>query len=864
MNIKNMKKPKITMLIFMVLAVIAVTSTALSFDSEDSDASTLITIDLGTITVAQGEYIRVQSTTQIAFTDIATDIWTNEHPSNYPWVKGTFVPVDPLQWTGPWVAVISGQAPFAAGTYNVVVTTNTTALSGEPDNFFKLTLKIIVPQEYNTFTLVYDAQGGSPTPPPSTVTSINSTFTHVIDSWYRPGGANAPTKANYQFMGWALSPGGQVLAQPYVESTPGTKTIYAIWADSTPKTLSFNANGGTGTVPSQNLIPGNTINLPSVGFTKDGYYQSAWRGNGTPDYARYSMGASFTMGFVSRSLDAEWTALPTDARFDPNAPSTAVVGNSWSYKPDVSRFASSPYDRYFEGLRGHNLNMISSPSGFVYGTSNHNYVVEFSWIPPNPGIYLIHFNLKYTIAGISSVFKDTDVYFLITVYPTKQTSPATYTLNYDANGGNGEIPPIVGIMPNNAVLLAGQIFTRPGYTQTGWEGTVNGVKSLFFLGSHFPVNANITMKAHWLPAANLVVFNANGGTGMIDPYIAYTDGQITLPSTGMTREGYSFEGWFLRTAPDAIYPKGYIYTIGDNVTFYAYWIANGAATYAVNIDSNGGTGGYSQIVEPGKGVVLPLAGVQKLNNNLKGFHTSSVAVNPAYLPKDVFTPSGNTTLYALWLDTTTGTFFVVSFNLNGGSGSVIPQTVASGEVATRPGITPTKSASLFRDWYKQNDPNVWNFATPIMQNTTLMAEYDLHFSTSQKDLTMTIIISNRFAGSSTINWGDGTEVSITGTTATHTYQSNSNGTMTVTSIVDAVSRTSTMPFAVSDGGGGGGGEEDKTDWLLVIHVLLMLLILIILACVTYALFRFLGMPGLLVGCIISLAVIAYFVLEWFL
>ena len=766
MNIKSIKKPKALLMLATMLAVIVVAATAISLDTDESDAAaTTYVIDLGTVTVDQG-----QTFSEVYTMNTLLPYQPGTYSTNYSWATGSIYTLSLTR-----TAMISGNAPSAAGTYNV---TFSTPIITDAVIYSNITVKLQV---------VVTA------PPPPTIT------------------------------------------------------------------ISFISNGGAGSVSSQQVVAGNSITLPSVGFTKDGYYQGAWL-IGSTSGGSYNMGAIFTASTSNVTFYAAWYLRPAGSFFDTNAPSTATVNKAWTYSPDLSTTAVAPWSNYWD-LYWHSalpmsLNLEISPSGFN-ASNTYSDGIKFSWTPTTPGVYLVSMNMKNVATGTLYY----PIYFIITVFPTTSTTPTTYTVTYDSNGGNGTIANNSGIMPNNAITLPGQVFTRSGYTQVGWQPSIAN-PPVHLLGQTYTVTANVTMKAYWVSNPNIVVFNSNGGTGTIDPFIAYTDGQITLPSTGLTRSGYTLEGWYLQSNQDAIYSKGYVYTIGDNVTFYAYWVPTTATTYTVTVDSNGGTGTYSQKVEPGKGVVLPLVGIQKTSNILMGFSTSNSSTTPSFLPKDVYTPSGTATLYAVWQDATTSTFFTVSFNLNGGSGSIIPQNIIAGGVAIRPSVNPTKTASIFSNWYLQNG-GLWNFATPINSNITLMAEYNEHFSFTQKDLMITLTLGGNFAtGSTVINWGDGTDTTITGTSSSHTYSKDMSGTITVTTTALAGTFTSTSNFAVS--GQGGGGEEDpddSTDW---IHIVFLLAVIIVMLIVTFGAYMFMGVPGLAAGAIITLGIVLYLVTRWFI
>jgi uncharacterized protein (DUF362 family) len=85
-------------------------------------------------------------------------------------------------------------------------------------------------------------------------------------------------------------------------------TLYAQWSKDPVTTISFNANEGTGTMPSQQIPENTSANLSINTFTRTGYTFEGWaaRSGGT---AEYSDGGSYTAaaGANTVSLYAVWT-----------------------------------------------------------------------------------------------------------------------------------------------------------------------------------------------------------------------------------------------------------------------------------------------------------------------------------------------------------------------------------------------------------------------------------------------------------------------------------------------------------------------------------------------------------------------------
>lgn len=587
-------------------------------------------------------------------------------------------------------------------------------------------------------------------------------------------------------------------------------------------TISFNSNGGVGTVPSQVIMPGVSIDLPVEGCTKSGYYLSGWL-LGSTEGVKQKLGASFTMS-GDTTLYAEWTPLPSG--YDPKAPAYGVVGKLYAYGPSMSM---DPYLIYNKILtpKFAEFTWEKKPSWLNATIDYNSHTIRFSGVPSAPGVFEVSFYMKNLQGG---QVEGSYISWIITVAP--RDSLTLYQLTYSANGGSGIIPNHTGIMPNNAVELASGGFTREGYTLVGWETTVSGSTAVFFLGSSFTVSANTTLKAHWVANSNIVVLNANGGVGNVDPYIAYSDGHITLPTSGFTRQGYTLEGWFLSDDTSAIYPKGYIYTPSDYVTFYAYWLPSSASTSTVTINANGGTGGYTQKVETGKKIVLPISGINKSGSTLVGWADSSTATSSVYSKGDKVTINSSVTIYAYW--GAQASYVTVSFNLNNGIGSIQPQTIAINTAATQPN-DPTRPAHIFTGW-KISGGDAWSdWSAPVTTDMTLVAQWELHFSLTMEGTMVHMIINGPYAGASQIIWGDGTVENVMTGFISHDYQNSWSGTITVTSTILGVQHISSLPYAVNgddtggdDGGDDGGDEENdnsnKTNWALIVAIALGIIV----------------------------------------
>lgn len=77
--------------------------------------------------------------------------------------------------------------------------------------------------------------------------------------------------------------------------------------------------------------------------------------------------------------------------------------------------------------------------------------------------------------------------------------------------------------------------------------------------------------------SHTITYNANGGEGEIASQPKYTDLDRTLSDgTGLSREGYIFDGWATAADGNVVYGPGATYTEEADVTLYAQWTENTA------------------------------------------------------------------------------------------------------------------------------------------------------------------------------------------------------------------------------------------------------------------------------------------------
>lgn len=171
----------------------------------------------------------------------------------------------------------------------------------------------------NTFTVKYDANGGTGAPGNQTKT-YGKTLTLS---------STKPTRTGYTFKGWATSASGSVAYAAGASYTKNASVIlYAVWELIT-YTVSYNANGGSNAPSSQTKTYGKTLTLTSSKPTRTGYAFQGWATSSGGSVA-YASGANYTAN-AAVTLYAVWKANTYTVKYDANGGSNPPSNQTKTY-----------------------------------------------------------------------------------------------------------------------------------------------------------------------------------------------------------------------------------------------------------------------------------------------------------------------------------------------------------------------------------------------------------------------------------------------------------------------------------------------------------------------------------------------------
>ena len=380
-----------------------------------------------------------------------------------------------------------------------------------------------------------------------------------------------------------------------------------------------------------------------------------------------------------------------------------------------------------------------------------------------------------------------DVRCSITSVPTlKYPSSATGSIKYSCT--DSKVPSVTSSSTSD--------ITVSGVTST--SATLKALKvgsSIITVSTASDTNYNASNKAttniSTSASAYTVTYNNNGGSGCSTTSVTYGGKYGTMCEP--TRNGYVFIGWFdenykdkplnyyadtysdLKKAfgydADALYNhyitygkgegrrisqyvKGDSFTGNANKTIYAGWYAQG---YTISYNSNGGTGSMaSDVVKTGGTATIKANEFTKKGYTFAGWTTKSDGTDDGYnwtgwsgtwnyVDGQYGIANKTLKLYARW----TPKSYTISYNSNGGTGTMTSDTVSTGGKATIKSNTFAKTGYKFVGWTTKSDgtddgygwnpgwSGTWNYDNGqygiANDKLVLYARWDNHFTVTYND-----------------------------------------------------------------------------------------------------------------------------------
>ena len=272
----------------------------------------------------------------------------------------------------------------------------------------------------------------------------------------------------------------------------------------------------------------------------------------------------------------------------------------------------------------------------------------------------------YTFAGWTTDLPATMPASDVTL--TARWTVNTYTITFNAAGGSS-VDPVT--LDYGADVAAPDAPTREGYTFAGWTPE---------LPATMPAR-NLAVTARWTANECTVAFDANGGSGTMNPMTLTYNRSAYLTANAFTRADHAFAGW--QTADGTAYAdraavSNLTAAAGAVVTLYAQWTAK---AFTVTFDPAGGSS-VSPVTQAIGAAVTPPAAPTRAGYAFVRWEPELPATMP---PR-------NLTVKAVWRVSD----YTITFNAAGGS-AVSPVTQLCGTTVKAPS-DPVRAGYAFAGW----------------------------------------------------------------------------------------------------------------------------------------------------------------------
>lgn len=468
-------------------------------------------------------------------------------------------------------------------------------------------------------------------------------------------------------------------------------------------TVTFNPNGGSGSMASQSFTYKTSKTLTANAFTRTGYTFNGWNtkadGTGTNYANKANMQNVATTGNLT--LYAKWKAVNNltvnnkTVTFNPNG--GEMIGNS-----EVDRTVGSTVNYEEKGMRLSPSNtslypkLGNAPSGF------NNVYTLVAKVKREGGYYLTN-NIE--AGGVELGMNDSNVYH------TRYMPAQSQYLGPSTSAPSNPDVWIVGTSDgsNMKLYIDGQpVGTSFGCTQAyvasnapfvfgynpGANGVVQGSASDQFTGLLYKA---AVYKRALSDSEISAMYNNNA---LAENAALSFDAEVGTPY----RKGYTFLGWYTEEEGGTRITNNTV--VNGDVTYYAHWEPT---EYTVKFNGNGGDGDMEEgTISLNSPLVIPANEYTNTGYKFKEWNLDPYGEGAIFgdgstitlddIPEDIITAAeanGNTIeLYAQWIDMQK----VIHFEANGGTGKMEDQNVVAENNET---INPNQFVRenyLFKGW----------------------------------------------------------------------------------------------------------------------------------------------------------------------
>ena len=341
------------------------------------------------------------------------------------------------------------------------------------------------------------------------------------------------TRTDYNFVGWntAADRSGTWYPDGDVVSFDENTTLYAQW-EKEVVSITFEKNGGTGSMPSQLAIKGEETTLRQNKFTRENHRFIGW--NTASDRGGTWYSDSDTATFEENTtLYAQWEKEVATIKFDANGAS-GVMFPQWVIEGEATALRPN----------------------------------RFSWT----GHYFIGWNTKADGSGMTYPDGETISFNENTTLYAQWGFNGVAEIKYDANGGSGRMLPQWVIKDVETVLRQNR-FSQEDHFFTGWNTKADGTGDAYSDADTATFEKDTTLYAQWHKNVAKIIFNANGGGGLMFPQWVNKGEETALKTNKFSWKGHCFTRWTTqKDGTGTQYADRAEIKTDSDITLYAQWV----------------------------------------------------------------------------------------------------------------------------------------------------------------------------------------------------------------------------------------------------------------------------------------------------
>ena len=319
-------------------------------------------------------------------------------------------------------------------------------------------LRLYAQWEEREYTIKYHANGGSGSMSDQTGIKLLPRYSYSLHP-------NIFERDNYTFVGWNTEPDGS--GTSFVNRNEINNTyiplfvddvlnLYAQWSN-IKYTLSFNSNGGSGTMNSREINSGLQTTIPENTFTKTGYKFSGWNTEANGSGTSYVDKGEITLS-SNTTLYAMWSPITYTIRYNSNEPNRLEETQTFTYD-QAATLRKNTFEKDEYDFASWNTKLDGSGTSYsdeqevINLTDKDNDIIDLfaQWTEK------IEYEINYPYDQNKKIIRGIKVGTTLSEYTNKISLGTGYTVSVDTKTVNGKQVIYTGgktrIYKNNTLVI---------------------------------------------------------------------------------------------------------------------------------------------------------------------------------------------------------------------------------------------------------------------------------------------------------------------------------------------------------------------------------------------------------------------------